>query len=252
MAAPARRPLRAPARMALATLLAAALLLPAGALQAQDSREAQRRLERVKRELGQVGRERRELEGQRGAASRALREADERVNRNARELAATEAALARQQEELAALEARRDAAAEGLSAQRAELAALLRAAYTVGGQAPLKLMLSQDDVAAANRSLAYHGYLQRGRSARIAELAAELSGLEEMEQRIVAEREALATTRERQKAQVAALEQERAGRAKAVAELDSRYRDRSAREKALGADAKSLEGLLARLREAAR
>src|SRR5690606_9862082 len=97
VAAPVRRPLRAPARTALAALLAAALLLPAGTLPAQDSREAQRRLERVKRELGQVGRERRELEGQRGAASRALREADERVNRNARELAETEAALARQQ-----------------------------------------------------------------------------------------------------------------------------------------------------------
>src|SRR5690606_2530363 len=123
---------------------------------------------------------------------------------------------------------------------------------TVGGQAPLKLMLSQDDAAGASRSLAYHGYLQRSRSARIAELSAELSGLEEMERRIAAEREALAATRERQHAQALALVQERAERAKAVAELDSRYRDRSSREKALGADAKSLEGLLARLRAAAR
>ncbi|MBD7987653.1 peptidoglycan DD-metalloendopeptidase family protein [Luteimonas sp. Sa2BVA3] len=229
-----------------------ALAMPAGPLAAQDSREAQRRLERVKRELNEVGRERRQLEGQRGTASRALREADERVNRNARELAATEAALARQQQALAELEARRDAAAEGLSAQRVELAALLRAAYTVGGQAPLKLMLSQDDAAGANRSLAYHGYLQRSRSARIAELSAELSGLEEMERRIAAEREALAATGERQRSQAAALEKERGERARAVAELDGRYRDRSAREKALGADAKSLEGLLARLREAAR
>ncbi|WP_318240502.1 murein hydrolase activator EnvC family protein [Luteimonas colneyensis] len=247
-AARLRRFRRAPVMAALLLALA----MPAGPLAAQDSREAQRRLERVKRELNEVGRERRQLEGQRGTASRALREADERVNRNARELAATEAALARQQQALAELEARRDAAAEGLSAQRVELAALLRAAYTVGGQAPLKLMLSQDDAAGANRSLAYHGYLQRSRSARIAELSAELSGLEEMERRIAAEREALAATGERQRSQAAALEKERGERARAVAELDGRYRDRSAREKALGADAKSLEGLLARLREAAR
>lgn len=247
----AARPRRFPRAPVMAALLLA-LAMPAGPLAAQDSREAQRRLERVKRELNEVGRERRQLEGQRGTASRALREVDERVNRNARELAATEAALARQQQALAELEARRDAAAEGLSAQRLELAALLRAAYTVGGQAPLKLMLSQDDAAGANRSLAYHGYLQRSRSARIAELSAELSGLEEMERRIAAEREALAATGERQRSQAAALEQERGERARAVAELDGRYRDRSAREKALGADAKSLEGLLARLREAAR
>src|SRR5690606_10971766 len=180
-----------PAATALA-LLVVALVLPAGPLAAQDSREAQRRLDRVKRELNEVGRERRRLEGQRGTASRELRQADERVDRNARELADTAAALARQEQALEALEARRDAAARGLSAQRTELAALLRAAYTVGGQAPLKLMLSQDDAAGASRSLAYHGYLQRSRSARIAELSAELSGLEEMERRIAAEREALA------------------------------------------------------------
>ncbi|WP_243708009.1 murein hydrolase activator EnvC family protein [Luteimonas arsenica] len=228
------------------------LVLAPGPAVAQDSREAQRRLDRVKRELNEVGRERRRIEGERGTASRDLREADERVARNARELAGTEAALARQQQELAELETRRDAAAEGLSAQRAELAALLRAAYTVGGHAPLKLLLAQDDVAGANRSLAYHGYLQRGRSARIAELSAELAGLDEMERRIASEREALAATHERQRAQASALEREQAERARAVAELDARYKDRSAREKALGADAKSLESLLARLREAAR
>ncbi|MGY1459351.1 murein hydrolase activator EnvC family protein [Luteimonas sp. A534] len=237
---------------AASALLLALLLFPAGPLAAQDSRDAQRRLDTVKRELNQVGRERRRIEGQRGDASRALRDADERVARNARELADTEAAIARQQQALAELQARRDVLADSMSAQRAELAALLRAAYTVGGAAPLKLLLAQDDVAGANRSLAYHGYLQRGRSARITELSNELAGLEAMEQSIADERAALAEAGARQRAQAAALERERGERAKAVAALDARYKDRSDREKALGADAKSLESLLARLREAAR
>ena len=241
---------RAPALLVAVVL--GLMLFPLGPAAAQDSRETQRRLEKVKRELGEVGRERRRIEGERGAASRELREADERVARNARGLAETEAALARQQQALGELEARRDAAADSLSTQRAELATLLRAAYTVGDHAPLKLLLAQDDVAGANRSLAYHGYLQRGRSARIAQLSAELAGLEAMEREIASEREALAATREQQRAQAAALQREQAQRAKAVAELDASYRDRSAREKALGADAKSLERLLARLREAAR
>jgi len=253
-AATLRRPFRVPAApvRAAAFALLLALLLPAGPLDAQDSRDAQRRLDTVKRELDEVGRERRRIEGERGKASRELREADERVARNARALADTEAALARQQAQLAGLEARRDALAEGLSAQRSELAALLRAAYTVGDAAPLKLLLAQDDVAGANRSLAYHGYLQRGRSARITELSNELAGLEEMERAIAGEREALAEAGERQRAQAAALERERGERAKALAELDASYKDRADREKALGADAKSLESLLARLREAAR
>lgn len=237
---------------AAACALAWALLLPAGPIDAQDSRDTQRRLEKVKRELDEVGRERRRIEGARGKASRELREADERVAGNARELAETSAAIARQQAQLVELEARRDALAEGLSAQRRELAALLRAAYTVGDAAPLKLLLAQDDVADANRSLAYHGYLQRGRGERIAALSKELAGLEQMEQAIAAEREALAVAAARQRVQAEALERERRERAGAVAELDARYRDRADREKALGADAKSLESLLARLREAAR
>ena len=65
-AARLRRFRRAPVMAALLLALA----MPAGPLAAQDSREAQRRLERVKRELNEVGRERRQLEGQRGTASR--------------------------------------------------------------------------------------------------------------------------------------------------------------------------------------
>lgn len=219
---------------------------------AQDGRDAQRRLDTVKRELRDVARERRRLEGERGAASRELRSADERVGRVGRELRKTETALARQEAALAALVARRDALAGTLSAQREELAGLLRAAYKVGDHTPLKLLLAQDDVAAANRSLAYHGYLQRGRSARIAALSQELAGLDAVEREIAAERVALGASHAAQRAQALALERERATRAESVAALDARYRDRSVREKALGADAKSLERLLARLREAAR
>ncbi|MBJ6982117.1 peptidoglycan DD-metalloendopeptidase family protein [Luteimonas sp. MC1572] len=238
-----------PASALLALLLVLAVASPAAA---QSSRDAQRRLDTVKRELRDVASERRRLEGQRGAASRELRSADERVARVARELRDTETALARQQAALATLVTRRDALAGTLSAQRKELAGLLRAAYTVGDHAPLKLLLAQDDVAAANRSLAYHGYLQRGRSARIAALSEELAGLDAMEREIASERAALDASQVAQRAQVAALERERASRAESVAALDTRYRDRSAKEKALGADAKSLERLLARLREAAR
>ena len=44
------------------------------------------------------------------------------------------------------------------SRRTAPNSALLRAAYAIGDDAPLKLMLAQDKVADANRLLAYHGY----------------------------------------------------------------------------------------------
>src|SRR5690606_41265421 len=124
---------------------------------------------------------------------------------------------------LAELETQRDALAGTLTAQRTELAALLRATYTVGGAAPLKLLLAQDDVAGANRSLAYHGYLQRGRSARIAELTQELARLDAMAREIATEREALAAGRERQRGQVPALEAEPGQAGHAAAARAARY-----------------------------
>ncbi|HRP72071.1 MAG TPA: peptidoglycan DD-metalloendopeptidase family protein [Luteimonas sp.] len=220
-------------------------------VQAQNSRDAERRLERVRKELKDVASERRRIEGQRGEAAQQLRAADEQVARSARTLAQTEAELARQQEALAGLDAKREALRERMDAQRGELHALLRASYAAGDAVPLKLMLAQDQVADASRALTYHRYLQRQRSERIAVLRGELAGLEAIEQEIAGRQAELERTREAQRVQVSGLERERKAQAQSVARLDSRYRDRSAREQALGQDEKSLERLLARLRAAA-
>jgi len=232
-------------------LLAAALAPAPAALAQQGSREAERRLERVRKELGDVASERRKLEGERGDAARQLRAADEQVARSARALRDTEAELTRQQATLAELAGKRDALQARAEAQREELHALLRSTYAAGSAAPLKLLLAQDQVADASRALTYHRYLQRQRAERIDVLRQELAQLDTLERDIADRRAALEQSREQQRTQVAALEGDRRDHAQAVAQLDRRYRDRSAREQALGRDAKSLERLLARLRAAA-
>jgi septal ring factor EnvC (AmiA/AmiB activator) len=234
--------------------LIAALLTVAvvGDVQAQKStREAQRKLEKINRELKDVAAERRKLEGQRGDASRQLRTVDEKVGTSTRALRSTETELVQQQTSLAALRAKRDAMQKKLGAQRTELTQLLRAAYTVGDDAPLKLMLSQDTAADANRTLTYHRYLQRDRARRIETLTTELAELERVEREIADKQTALSVSRKQQRTQLAALESDRRERAETVADLDKRYRDRASREKALGQDAKALQKLLAQLRAAA-
>jgi septal ring factor EnvC (AmiA/AmiB activator) len=231
------------------------LAMPAPA-QAQgtpgNQRDAQRKLDRTKQELDSVAAERRKIEGRRGDAARQLREVDERVGASMRALKSAEAELARQQAELAELQHRRETLDRRLGAQRRELAALLRAAYTVGEQAPLKLMLSQDRVADGNRLLAYHGYLQRDRARRIATLREELAGLTALEERIAQTSAQLAQTRRKREEELVQLQRDREARVQTVAELDRRYRDRRTREQALGRDVKGLQTLLSRLRAAAR
>ena len=219
--------------------------------QVQGSGDAQRKLEKVKRELKDVSAQRRRTEGQRGDASRALRDADERVGRSTRALKETEAKIARGQNDLVALQAKRDALQASLDARRIELASLLRAAYAIGDDAPLKLMLAQDRVADANRLLAYHRYLQGERARRIAALSAELEEVQQVEARIAATRRDLDAARGRQSAQLALLNRDRAERATLVAQLDRKVQDQRGREQSLGRDAKALQRVLDRLRAAA-
>lgn len=233
-------------------VLAAALALASAPLAAQDSqRDAERRLARVQQELEQVAAERRRLEGERGRAARDLREADERVAAAARTLADTRRRIGHDELALAELGARRDELDERLGAQRAELSALLRAAYAIGDAAALKLLLAQDRVSDANRMLAYHRYLQDERAGRIRTLATELEELEAVEREIGERTAALEEARERQAAQLAELERERGDRAGRLGELEQEYADRDERHKRLGRDAGALEKVVAQLRAAA-
>lgn len=228
--------------------LALALPLPSGA---QTTRETERKLQKLRTELKGVAQERRQIEGQRGQASQQLREADEKVARTGRALAQTEAALREQGRALAEAEQRRSTLQGNLAQQHRELAGLLRAAYQLGNHAPLKLLLSQDTVADANRALAYHRYLQRERAQRITTLTADLKELEALQAQIAERKQKLQGTQQDQKQQAAALEADRRDRAKTVASLEERFKDQREKEQALGQDAKALEMLLANLRAAA-
>ncbi|WP_159016788.1 peptidoglycan DD-metalloendopeptidase family protein [Cognatiluteimonas profundi] len=218
---------------------------------AQSSREAQRKLERIQHELKAVATQRREIAGQRTDASRQLRTADEQLGHSGRALSDTETRLAREQSSLASLQQRRQDLQATLGAQRQELAGLLRDAYTVRPGTPLQLMLAQDRVADASRVLTLHGYLQRDRARRIGLLTTQLRELDTVEAQIVQTRSQLAATKAAQHAQLVQLQRDRVAQARAVAQLDQRYRDRAEREQALTQDARNLQQLLAQLRAAA-
>ncbi|MCC8364192.1 peptidoglycan DD-metalloendopeptidase family protein [Lysobacter sp. A6] len=238
-------------RTHLALALAVALTTAAGPASSQNSKDTEQRLKQVRTELKSVAAERRKIEGQRGDASRKLRAADEEVGRVGRAVRDTERALARDTQALAELQQRRDTLNAGLAARREELAQLLRAAYTVGDDTPLKALLAQDRVDDAQRTLAYHRYAQRDRAARMQAIVQELQEVDALEREITERRTALDNDRRKQRDQLASLETARRDRAKLVDQLDEKYKDRATRERALGQDAKALQQLLAQLRAAA-
>jgi septal ring factor EnvC (AmiA/AmiB activator) len=237
-------------RLRLALLCCLLPVIAGGAL-AQDTKDTEKRLQRVRGELQSVAAERRRLEGQRGDVSRKLREADQKVGGTQRALHQTRAQMQQDEAELARLQAERARQSGDLAGKREALARLLRAAQQAGETPPLKALLAQDRVADAERALTYQGYLQRAQVARIRQLGEEIARLQVLEDAILQRRSALDAAGRAQAAQLAELQRAREARARLLGEIDQQYRDRAAREKALGQDAKALQNLLAQLRAAA-
>ncbi len=239
-------------RLLLAVLLfsgGAQVLAETATQRAQKAATAQKQLSDTRARIKALAEEQRRLEDQRGAAGKALREADGKVSGSQRALQQTEAEIAAQERALEQLQQRQLALEAGLSRQRAELAALIRSAYALGKHAELKLLLEQDRISDLARALAYHRYFQRDRQQRITGINAELQLLLETGDQIEARRMQLLAARDQQKAALAALARQRRERGQLVTSLDSKYRDRSTRLKALGRDEKSTVQLLERLRK---
>jgi septal ring factor EnvC (AmiA/AmiB activator) len=233
--------------------LAALCLLACGVALAQNAsspQQAQRRLEQVRAELQRIAREQRETEGRRGEAVRALREADEAVGARQRELSRIEAELAIQRERLDELGRQAEDAGRRLQAQRAALATWVRAAYRGGRDEPLRVLLAQDQIQRGRVVLGYYGYLQRDRQRRIAALAAELAGLRRLREDIRAGEQRLAVLLEQQRAQVAAVAEQRRARRQSLRRIETQAGDQRQRQAALETDARALRQLLQRLQRA--
>jgi septal ring factor EnvC (AmiA/AmiB activator) len=99
-----------------------------------------------------------------------LREADLSITARRQRLdrlRGAQIAAERRRGELSAEEAR---AQNAVDAERAVLASQVRAAYMIGEQERIKLLLNQSDPATAGRMAEYYGYFARERSRRIAEI----------------------------------------------------------------------------------
>ena len=198
--------------------LAVALALPLPGA-AQTTRETERKLQKLRTELKGVAQERRQIEGQRGQASQQLREADEKWHAPAARLRRPK--RARRPRPWPRPSSAAAACKPTWPSSTANWPACC--ARRISNHAPLKLLLSQDTVADANRALAYHRYLQRERAQRITTLTADLKELEALQAQIAERKQKLQGAQD-QKQQAAALAADRRDRAQTVASLDERFR----------------------------
>jgi len=205
-----------------AALMSAALCsagAPAAAPEPTDSAQAKAKLAAVRARIAAVTNHLGEELKQRDALSARLRETELVITAQRRrldELHAEQAAAERRRSELRAEQLRDQNA---LQAERAALGRQVQAAYMIGRQEQLKLLLNQSNPAGLGRTLTYYGYFAAERGAKIDAIQGQVMRLVQLVAEIEQQSEQLNTLESDAAREMAGLEHARAERAQTLAAL---------------------------------
>jgi septal ring factor EnvC (AmiA/AmiB activator) len=170
----------------------------------------------------------------------AARQQLERIRRERAERTARRAALAQEKGERQA----------EISREKSALAGQIRAAYLIGREEPLKLLLNQKDPTRAGRMFAYYSYFGRARAGQIDRIEADVHKLDELDEELAKEESQLADLEGERREELAELEGARQRRGQVLASLKEESRTRTAALERLQREQAGLEKLLKELRRA--
>ena len=243
MALPPLRPLA----FALLLMLAATGVAASGAAapSARASTRAQLKsvqaqINREKQQAGREARQRDRLTTQLRAVELSLENSSTELERISSQISDYET----RRTATVAAQARQDRA---LGTARAQLGAELRAAYRLQQSSPLELWLSARSPMAAQRLLAYDGYVARADVKRIAALATEVRQLGGVAEQLAQQQSELSELKQHQEQTQQQLAHERDQRQQVLQQLEAAARTRSARLASLSSEQSQLERVLKQL-----
>jgi septal ring factor EnvC (AmiA/AmiB activator) len=206
--------------------LLACLCGPAGAAAPADRKKTEAELQAIKAQIGRIASQVSRDQVERDRMTRELRAAELSVG-------SARAGLEHVKVEHAQRTARRASLAQeqrrhelDLASARASLGAELRAAYLIGNEEPLKLLLNQKDPARAGRMFVYYSYFGRERALQIDRVSAELGEIGRLDQALAVEQTHLEELEGERHKQLSELEQARVQRGQVLANLQNESRTR--------------------------
>jgi murein hydrolase activator len=148
------------------------------------------------------------------------------------------------------LAAERERAEAELARDQEVLAGQLRAAYVIGREEPLRLLLNQKDPSRIGRMLAYYGYFGRARADEIARIEANVKQIETLDAQLAEEERRLAALEAERLGEIQRLERARSKRGAVLASLNEQVRTRSESLERLRRQKTGLERLIRELKRA--
>jgi murein hydrolase activator len=233
-----------------AALLFALASAPPGAAKPPRRGQTEAQLKAVQAEIARIQAKASHDQAEADKLTRMLRTAELSVGASRQALSAVRserADRARHRVSLAAEKRQREAE---IAAERTRLAGELRAAYLIGREEPLRLLLNQEDPARAGRMFAYYGYLGRARAQDLGRIEADVKGLDELDAELAAEDEHLAALETDRQTELDRLEASRSQRRVALESLKAQSRTRAERLARLEHEQAVLESLVRELRRA--
>ena len=134
-----------------------------------------------------------------------------------------------------------------LQAERASLASQARAAYMIGRQEELKLLLNQSNPASLGRTLTYYGYFAEQRSQKIKSIQSDEARLQQLVAQIEQQTQELQKLQDDATQEIAGLQHARAERSVAVAALTKKLESGNQELGNLKREEQAVESLVADL-----
>jgi len=215
--------------------------------QSISRQEAEARLESLKIEISALQESLVRSRERYSAEQAELRKADLEVQASVLRLRELQNQREMHEKELARLEAEREDYLQRLGTRRSLLSHQIVAAYQLGRESRLKLLLNQDSPAKLSRMLAYYDYFSRAQAGQIRELREALTTLDRMQAEIDLELLDLRGLESEHRVALEALELRRKQRQETLAGLAGRIDTDEARLNELMRNQADLEVLLERL-----
>ncbi|MBV8741697.1 MAG: peptidoglycan DD-metalloendopeptidase family protein [Sinobacteraceae bacterium] len=212
--------------------------------------ETEAELQAIKAEIERVSRQVSGEQVERDRQTRELRNAEVAVGHARGDLEAVRRGRADKVARRNALAAQRRAREADLAASRETLAAQLRAAYQIGREEPLKLLLNQKDPERAGRMFVYYSYFGRARAQQIQQIETEVQSIAQLDDELISQDEKLADLERQQQEELGLLEQARQQRSAVLASLTAESNSHAQSLERLKNQQAALEKLLRELREA--
>jgi len=209
--------------------------------------ETRDRLEQVKAEIGKLKQSLADARQSYAKEQRALEAADRDIESSAIRLRELEATAAGHRAEMARIGAEREKYLDNLEKRRHALAGQIIAAYRLGRESRLKLVLNQDSPAQLSRMLAYYDYFSKSEASQISELKRVLDTLDRMQAKIDEELSALKIVKANQQTVMDELRGRREERRQIVARLSAQIDSSESRLAELQKNRRDLETLLQKL-----